>query len=100
MLEHDKHWKQSLNNMVKLLKPGGLLLLTAATTGRLPHGTNDRHPEAAPFTNDYYRNITIEMLNEALPFKKVFKDYDFDTNNQSFDIYFHGIKKLHKFLFL
>ncbi len=41
MLEHDPYWQWSLKNMVKLLRPNGLLLITCATTGRAEHGSDN-----------------------------------------------------------
>ncbi len=90
MLEHDKRWRKSLKAMFKMLKPGGLLLITAATTGREEHGTKAHHPETSPFTNDYYRNVTEAMLRRGLPLRK-FKEYEISI--QDTDIRFWGIKK-------
>jgi hypothetical protein len=89
MLEHDYNWKKSLKRMFKLLKKCGLLLITAATTGRKEHGTYANQNKSSPFTNDYYRNITTEMLAEALDFDKFLK-YEIDIVGT--DIYFWGIK--------
>jgi len=66
MLEHDKYWKQSLRSMYWLLNPSGLLLITAATTGRNAHGTYATDEFSSPYTLDYYRNITPGMIREAL----------------------------------
>lgn len=66
MLEHDKYWLQSIQAMYKLLAPGGLLLITAAGKNRAEHGTARTTPEASPHTTDYYKNITIPMLQKAL----------------------------------
>jgi len=37
MLEHDREWKESLLNAVRLLKIGGILIGTAANINREPH---------------------------------------------------------------
>src|SRR3989339_1861899 len=39
MLEHDNCLSQSLHHMFNLLKPGGLMIITAAGFGREEHGT-------------------------------------------------------------
>ena len=67
MLEHDSHWRKSLKQMADLLKPGGLLLITAAGTGRAEHGTTENYPSSSPATNNYYCNVTAKMLASALP---------------------------------
>lgn len=90
MLEHDEHWKLSLRNMFALTKAGGLLLFTAAGTNRPEHGTSEHLPGDSPETNSYYRNLTVEMIIEAL-------DLDafawFEISYRQTDIRFAGIKR-------
>lgn len=90
MLEHDKHWKESLQNMFRLVKPNGLLLFTAAGTGREEHGTTRTKPKDSPLTNDYYLNVTKQMVSEALVLKNFTK---FELIEKDTDIRFYGIKK-------
>lgn len=93
MLEHDKHYVESLKTMFRLLKPDGLLIITAAGEGRAEHGTTKSNPVDSPLTNDYYKNITIPMLCEGLDMK-AFKAYpETHINKKIGDIYFVGIKK-------
>ena len=92
-LEHDKHYKETLQNLVKLLKGGGLLLITCATTGRAEHGTKRSRPEDSPFTLDYYRNLTEEDFRGAIEIDAIFKEYSFEINHSSKDLYFYGVKK-------
>jgi len=66
MLEHDKYYKKSLQQMFCILNSPGLLLITAATTGRNAHGTYATDEFSSPYTLDYYRNITPGMIREAL----------------------------------
>lgn len=80
MLEHDEYWLQSLKVMYMLLKPGGLLLITAAGKNR------DKH------MSDYYKNITREMLIQGLEPDKYFGIYGIIENAIPSDIYFFGIK--------
>ena len=44
--EHDKFYRESIINIIRMLKPGGMFIFTCATTGRPEHGT--RRPQ--PFT--------------------------------------------------
>jgi len=93
MLEHDKYWKDSLQAMYDLLVPGGLLIMTCATTGRPEHGTSKTKPIDSPATNDYYQNISKEMLLEAISnwdiiYKEIKENFDV------FDLYFFAIKSL------
>jgi hypothetical protein len=57
-LEHDPGWHETLRNIVRVLRPGGTLVLTCATTGRHEHGTARTSPAMSPSTNDHYRNLT------------------------------------------
>ena len=57
-LEHDPGWHETLRNIVRVLRPGGTLILTCATTGRHEHGTTRTSPAMSPSTNDHDRNLT------------------------------------------
>lgn len=62
MLEHDKYFFDTLFRMTELLKPGGLIIITAAGFGREEHGTADHHPKDSPLTHNHYQNIYPEFL--------------------------------------
>lgn len=91
-LEHDKEWRLSLEHMLDLLKPGGLLLITCAGPTRAEHGTvRTDGGWASPSTSDYYRNISTEDFASVLPanlFSKAYLGY----RNDHADLYFAGIK--------
>jgi hypothetical protein len=96
--EHDQHIWQTIPHLIKgLLKPNGLFLFTCATTGRLPHGCEQRSPQDSPLTmartdwnHSYYKNLTpldvCEMVNID-----TFKTYTF--NKLDLDLRFYGIKE-------
>jgi SAM-dependent methyltransferase len=65
-LEHDPGWRETLANIVRVLRPGGRLVLTCATTGRHEHGTTRTSPAMSPSTNDHYRNLTAADVVGAL----------------------------------
>jgi len=65
-LEHDFYWEASVHAMHRLLKPGGLLIITAGGTGRPEHGTTRTNPSDSPATTDYYGNIEDWMFIELL----------------------------------
>jgi len=101
MLEHDMYWEKSLQNMLELLKPKGLLIITCATTGRPEHGTRRSDPFTSPFTSkidewcDYYRNLTIEDVASVIKPKKNFSE-SFENQTTEIpwcDYQFWGIKK-------
>lgn len=90
MLEHDCDYRLSLRQMFSLTKPGGLLMFTAAGSNRPEHGTANHHPGDSPQTHDYYNNITVKMIDEAL-------DLDefswFEISYTRTDIRFAGIRR-------
>ena len=90
--EHDKHWQRTFQKMYDLLKPGGLLVFTCATTGRAEHGTTRTNPKDAPFTNDYYQNLTDSDFTACFDFATMFESHAFSTNQTSYDLYFWGRK--------
>lgn len=99
MLEHDMYWKKSLQNMLKLLKKGGLMVVTCATHGRPEHGTLKTKATDSPFTSgiqewsNYYRNLGEEDFIEALEPESNFKEYEISLELDHKDIQFYGIKK-------
>lgn len=81
MLEHDPYWALSLERMYEVLKPGGLLLITAAGDGRPVHGIGREH--------DYYLNISNEMFASILS-PSIFQTYFLQQVNM--DLQFYGVK--------
>jgi len=90
MFEHDVYYLKSLRNMFNLTSRGGLLLITSAGVNRPEHGTFQHHPGDSPFTPHYYRNVTAEMLLQALNLD-LFSWYELSYLNT--DIRFAGIKR-------
>jgi len=94
VMEHNPHWSKTMKNMVRLCKPGGIVIMTCATLGRREHGTARTSPEASPLTVSlgwtYYRNLTSfdfrkEGAAEGL-------SHIFAYNWESRDLYLIGIK--------
>ena len=83
-LEHDPGWHETLATAVRVLRPGGALILTCATVGRHEHGTARTSPAMSPSTNDHYRNLTARDVTAHL------RDLRIDlvaTCWSSFDLY-------------
>jgi SAM-dependent methyltransferase len=97
-LEHDMFYGKTIKNAVRMLKPGGMLLFSCATTGRPEHGTRRSAPQAAPLLNtidewcDYYKNLTEADIREIIDIDVCFKQYVFNVNSAACDLYFVGIK--------
>jgi SAM-dependent methyltransferase len=98
--EHDMYYARTLQNMIRLLRPGGMLLFTCASTGRPEHGTLSSLPQDAPFLDkmnpkwaNYYKNLTEDDIRFVLDIDKTFSTYNFEYEGTSHDLYFWGIKK-------
>ena len=71
VLEHDPWWKLSLLNMWRMLKPGGLLILTFATPERKEHGTRENAPGDVPpgfieLSDNYYEGRQPEEVIQVI----------------------------------
>ena len=98
--EHDPDYKESLKNIYRMLKPGGLFLFTCASTNRPEHGTLRTTPQDSYGTigkiedmQDYYKNLTEKDLSEVFNLKEMFCMYDTYYNAFSRDLCFIGIKQ-------
>ncbi len=58
MIEHDPHWRESLANGLRLLRPGGVLVVTCAGAARAPHDI-EKSPEPG-----HYENVPAAALQE------------------------------------
>ena len=72
-LEHDCFRALTIENMKRLLKPKGLLIITAAGHLRPEHGTPKEDPACAPLLGknpkmnpDYYENVRVSEISKYL----------------------------------
>jgi len=70
VMEHNPFWAETFVNMVRLCRPGGLVLMTCASRGRREHGTARTSPGASPLTVsagwNYYCNLRpIDFCRKA-----------------------------------
>ncbi len=95
--EHNPYWKETFNNMVRMLKPGGLCIVTCATLGRKEHGTNRTNADASltaqHSAEDYYCNLREKDFIQAFDLEDTFSNHYFFLNAYSRDLYFFGFKK-------
>jgi len=105
MLEHDMFWRSSIPKMQRMVKPGGLLILTCAAPGRDEHGTAAHTPQSSgtaqidnPAWSKYYRPLTGDDLKSVLHLDE-FVQHEFSTNKEAAggtkpgtDLYFYGLR--------
>jgi len=95
--EHNAHWKETFLNMCRMLKPGGLCLVSCATLGRREHGTSRSTPgdslTSKIVLSDYYLNLTETDFRKQIELDSIFQRYAFFENPYSKDLYFVGVKK-------
>ncbi len=95
-LEHNPFWRETVANMLRMTRPGGLVLISCATTGRFEHGTTRTNPDASPFTSaekwDYYQNLTAGDLEASLNLAGWLSDWSSWVNFVSRDLYFVGLR--------
>jgi len=99
MLEHDEYWMQSLLNMYRLLKDGGLMVVSAAGWATFEHGTERSDNFQFGTKSDYYKGILEDDIKQFLSrLPKPFKESGIEIGNVGQDIYFYGIKSSMKIL--
>ena len=97
--QHDLEYKESLQKIVQILRPGGLLAFTCASGGRPEHGTRRHKPEMSFTTKlgakwaSYYKTLSFEDLEQAIDLNSVFSQYAAYYEPKSKDLYFMGLKK-------
>lgn len=95
--EHNPYWVETFNNMHRMCKVNGLVIMTCATTGRPEHGTTRTSPSDSPLTIgkgwDYYKNLTEQDFRDNMNIDSMFSQYKFSVGFSHRDLYFYGIKK-------
>jgi SAM-dependent methyltransferase len=94
--EHNPYYVATLQNMIELTAPGGIVVFTCASRGRPEHGTLRTTPHASPGTIargwSYYRNLTEKDFARRMTLKDFFSSYRFFYNPRSCDLYFVAMK--------
>jgi len=91
--EHNPFWRETFENMLRLARPGGLVVMTCASTGRAEHGTRRTTPEDAPLIEwDYYRNLEAKDFQTSIALSKFLTKARFFTDRSFCDLYFVGFK--------
>ena len=90
--EHAENWDKIFLNMLRILKPGGLIFLTFAGFNRPTHGTIDCHEGSSPDTNNYYKNLGANDIAREIELGRYLIRHSFEINSISNDTYFWGIR--------
>lgn len=104
VFEHDMYYEKTVENVMRMLKPGGLFLFTCAAPGRPEHGTRRQGEDCAPLLiqisekwADYYKNLTPEDFKIIPKFMETFTNTYFEIKDTDIeipsDLYFYGFKK-------
>lgn len=95
-LEHNPYWKATFKNMVRMCKPGGLVIITCASTGRPEHGTARSDPGASPLTIEkgwnYYQNISLRDWRSFFVFDGIFYRHMTWIDWHAYELLFVGFK--------
>lgn len=106
--EHNPFYKETIKNIVRMLKPNGMFLFTCATTGRPVHGIKSLEEQSKikhdnwitmpnvsidNWDNEYYKNLTEIDIRECVDIDEIFKEYKFEVEENHCDLFFYGIKR-------
>jgi hypothetical protein len=84
-----------MTNMIRLLRPGGLMVMSCAGVGRKEHGTVRSLASDSPIQSErgssYYRNLTKGRVSRRVNISAL-SSSGFANNWTAFDLYFLGIK--------
>jgi len=89
---HAAKWRDVMLNMIRITKPGGLIMLTFAGRGRAAHGTIDSDAQYSPYTSDHYKNISGLDFLGAIPVDHFFSRWSIEADNAMGDTYFWGVR--------
>ena len=94
--EHNPDWVATMQNMYRMTKKGGLVIISCASRGRIEHGTTRTNgPQFSPGTQflgwNYYKNLNKNDFVINFNLKKMFSDHLFLYNSYSHDLYFIGV---------
>jgi len=90
--EHDPHFKETLDNALRLLRPGGLFVATFAGPNRQEHGTaRSAGGELYGPDPDYYKNVSADEFRKAADHRR-FDLLEVVSARNDTDVYAVGVK--------
>lgn len=95
--EHNPYWFETFQNMIRMAKPGGLVVFTCASRGRVEHGTARTSADLSPGSTAlgwrYYRNLDANDFSSKMDLDKHFGFFSFYYIRSHADLFFFGFKK-------
>lgn len=95
--EHNPYWRETFENMTRIVKPGALVTFTCASIGRLEHGTARTNHAQSPGSEalgwTYYKNLSPRDFRQGVDLDSLFSHHQTYYQPSSCDLYFWGIKK-------
>lgn len=95
-MEHNPYWVETIENMIRLCRPGGLVTMSCASIGRDEHGTTRTDKESSPLTVGigwtYYKNLSEKEIRNKINLEEHFVLSRFWCNWSRSDLYLVGIK--------
>lgn len=94
--EHNPAWKSTFINMIRMTKPGGIVVMTCASTFRTEHGTSRSDfgtgaPLSVSAGYEYYKNLSPKDLKLVID-EGLFARYAIFQNWAESDLYFVGLR--------
>jgi len=86
--EHDPGWREILSRAADVLRPGGVLIVTAAAPPRAPHSAFDGGPLRE---GEHYGNLDPHVLAIALGLR--FRSWQVEYHGDRGDVYGLGVKE-------
>lgn len=95
--EHNPHWAETFENMHRMCRSGGIVIMTCATIGRVEHGTTRTNPSLSPGNHlvgwNYYRNLAQSDFDHTFNIHNMFLASHWYVGRSSHDLYFWGCKR-------
>lgn len=94
-MEHNLRWARTFKNMIRLSRPGGLVMMTCATSGRAEHGTMKSEGAtnaSGTWITNYYGNLEPDDFRRAIDLQAHLSKWMFCTNASCWDLYFAGFR--------
>lgn len=94
LMEHNPYWPETIANMIRLTKAGGLVVAICATTRHPERGTIPTSPGNSLLSIgigwDYHRNRTARDFRRLVALRDRLSKFRICSNRQLADLYFIG----------